>query len=105
MKRPEALDEGVVERWLDVHPWWRRENGHLVREVTTRDYPSSAAIVIAQVELSERLDHHPILTLGYCELRVELWTHDRAALTQLDLDWAEGFDQLVRDGFADATGI
>jgi 4a-hydroxytetrahydrobiopterin dehydratase len=56
--------------------------------------------VQAQVALAERLDHHPDLTLGYRQLRVEVWTHDRAGVTQLDLDYAEGFDAIIADEFA-----
>jgi 4a-hydroxytetrahydrobiopterin dehydratase len=101
VKRPERLGDDVVDGWLARHGSWRREQGHLVRELRTKDYRSSIAIVDAQVELCDRLDHHPILTLGYCELRFELWTHDRGGLTQLDLDYAGGLDELVRAGFSD----
>jgi 4a-hydroxytetrahydrobiopterin dehydratase len=99
VKRPARLDDTVVDEWLKKHPLWRREGGHLLREVTTRDYPSAVALLSAQVPLAERIDHHPVATLGYCELRLDLWTHDRAGLTQLDLDYAQGFDE-VADAFS-----
>lgn len=96
MKRPARLDQTIVDEWLSRHVAWTLVEGHLVREVRTKDYSSAAALVHDQVSLAERLDHHPILTLGYCEVRVELWTHDRDGITQLDLDYAEGFEELVR---------
>lgn len=100
MSRPARLEDDVVDEWREQHPWWRREGGHLVRELRTKDYPSSVEIVRAQVGLAQRLDHHPIVTLGYCALRFELWTHDRDGLTQLDLDYAAGLDSLIDAGFS-----
>jgi 4a-hydroxytetrahydrobiopterin dehydratase len=93
--RPARLEPGVVGEWLKVHALWRVEGDHLVREFATVDYPSSVRILDDQVELAEHLDHHPIVTLGYCHLRFELWTHDRGGLTRLDLDYAEGLDTIV----------
>ena len=99
MSRPARLDEGAVAAWLRAHRRWCLEGGHLVAEVRTRDYPSSVKILDAQVELAERLDHHPNVSLGRCHLRFELWTHDRGGLTSLDLDYAEGLDAVL-EGFA-----
>lgn len=96
MSRPEPLDDSVVDEWLQAHPHWRRENAHLVRDVHTADYASAVEIVRAQVALCERLDHHPLCTVGYRELRVEVWTHDRNALTSLDLAYAQGLDEVVK---------
>jgi 4a-hydroxytetrahydrobiopterin dehydratase len=99
--RPERLDESVIETWLEGHGAWRREEGHLVRDLHTKDYPGAVEIAWSQVALAQRLDHHPILTVGYRELRVELWTHDRDGLTELDLEYASGFDELVTKQFID----
>ena len=96
MKRPARLDQAILDEWLSRHVAWTLVEGHLVRELHTSDYASAAALVQDQVPLAQRLDHHPILTLGYCDVRVELWTHDRDGITQLDLDYAEGFDRLAR---------
>jgi 4a-hydroxytetrahydrobiopterin dehydratase len=94
------LDDGVVREWLARHATWRLDQGHLVREVDTIDYPSAVAIVGALVSTAEGLDHHPIITIGYRHLRFELWTHDRGGLTQLDLDYANALDLLLRERFA-----
>ncbi len=100
MTRPERLADGVVEAWITAHPAWRVEESHLVREITTTDYPSGARLIQSQVALAEGLDHHPNVTLGYRRVRFELWTHDRDGLTQLDLDYAEGLDAIVTVEYA-----
>jgi len=95
VSRPVRLEDMVVEVWLEKHRSWRRDGDHLVRELRTRDYPSAVALLGAQVPLAERLDHHPVATVGYRELRLELWTHDRNGITQLDLDYGDGFEKLL----------
>jgi 4a-hydroxytetrahydrobiopterin dehydratase len=99
VSRPALLDQAVVDEWLAKHPSWRIDEGHLVREIVTRDYPSSVRLLGAQIDLAETLDHHPIVTLGYRTLRFELWTHDRDGLTQLDLDYAGGLDEIIATSF------
>ena len=100
MTRPSRLDDAVVEEWLATHSTWRRHEDHLIRELRTRDYASGVAIVQAQVEIADRLDHHPKAIVGYREVRLELCTHDRGSLTQLDLEYAEAFDAMLTSDFA-----
>ncbi|NNN01357.1 MAG: hypothetical protein HKL86_05965 [Acidimicrobiaceae bacterium] len=103
MSRPALLEPEVVSEWLVRRANWRIVDGHLVREILTLDYPSGVRILSAQVDLAQRLDHHPIVRLGYCTVRFELWTHDRAGLTSLDLQYAEGLDAIVERDFADVV--
>jgi 4a-hydroxytetrahydrobiopterin dehydratase len=57
-------------------------------------------LVESLVVTAEKLDHHPIITIGYRHLRFELWTHDRGGLTHLDLDYANILDSLMSGEFA-----
>ena len=105
MSRPERLDDDIVASWLTGHPAWILENDHLVRELRTVDYPSGVAIVAAQVDLAQRLDHHPIATVGYREVRLVLFTHDRGGITRLDLEYADAFDQLLEARFSSVLSV
>jgi 4a-hydroxytetrahydrobiopterin dehydratase len=98
--RPELLEGAALEQWLGAHRAWALRDGHLVRELRTTDYPSSIELLAALVEPAERLDHHPVVSVGYCQLRFELWTHDRGGVTRLDLDYAEALDEIVATRFA-----
>ena len=100
MSRPDLLDRDVVDDWLATHPSWVLEENRLVRDLRTTDYPSAVAIVSAQVDLAQRLDHHPVATVGFRHLRVAVWTHDRGGITSLDLAYASAFDQLLDERFA-----
>ncbi|MEO9181009.1 MAG: 4a-hydroxytetrahydrobiopterin dehydratase [Acidimicrobiales bacterium] len=103
MNRPALLEVEALTAWLGEHSLWQLESGHLVRELDTTDYASSVAIVGAQANLAEELDHHPIVTLGYRHLRFELWTHDRDGLSELDLRYAQGLDDLLHSQFDDVV--
>jgi 4a-hydroxytetrahydrobiopterin dehydratase len=101
LTRPARLDDAHVRTWLTGYPQWRVDDSHLVREVATTDYPSSVRLLQTQVALAEGLDHHPNVTLGYRRVRFEVWTHDVDALTQLDLDYAEGLEAIIADEFSE----
>ena len=101
MSQRDRLDDNQVDEWLGTRPLWRRREGHLVRDVRTRDYPGAARIVAAQVAIAEGLNHHPLITLGYNTVTVELWTHDRDGVTGLDLNYAQALDELLEGDLAD----
>lgn len=103
MNRPELLESATLNAWLVVHSTWRVIDGHLVREIRTTNYPSAVAILAAQVDLAQRLDHHPVVTVSYNQLRFELWTHVSGGLTQLDLDYALALDELVSTQFSNVV--
>ena len=95
MTRPLVLDDGVVQDWLAAHPPWRRDEGRLVRDVHTRCYAHCVDLVVAQARVADALEHHPSITIGYCTIRVETWTHQPLGLTSLDLAYAAAFEDLV----------
>jgi 4a-hydroxytetrahydrobiopterin dehydratase len=94
VKRPPRLDDALVALWLKSHTNWTVSDGHLVFEHPVR-YEVGCALATASVPVAEELDHHPFLTVGYNHLRIELWTHDKNGLTQLDLTFAEFVDSFL----------
>lgn len=96
MTRPRRLDDGVVESWAAAHPRWRREGEHLVLEAQL-PYDVGCALATASVPLATDIDHHPVITIGYNSLRIELWTHDRGGVTQLDITFAEFVDKFLHE--------
>ncbi len=95
MRRPSLLEASAVAAWCRDHPEWHLEHDHLVRVVRAPSHRAAADLVVAQVAVAERLDHHAVVTLVDREVRVELWTHDRGGITELDVAFAADFDQLV----------
>jgi 4a-hydroxytetrahydrobiopterin dehydratase len=103
LSTPDLLDDATVDSWLTSHSTWSVVDGRLVREIRTTNYPSAVEILGAQVELAQRLDHHPVVTVSYNNVRFELWTHVSGGLTQLDLDYARALDEIVSTQFSDVV--
>jgi 4a-hydroxytetrahydrobiopterin dehydratase len=101
----ELLSDDVVQSWLAGHRAWQLRDGHLVRHLRTRDYPSAVELLRAQVSIAEGLNHHPVVTVGYCDLVFDVWTHDRSGVTQLDFDYAESLDELVSSEFIEVVVV
>lgn len=71
--------------------------GKFTRTLKTLDYSSCVEILSAQVELAERLDHHPNVEVSYRKITFQIWTHDCDGITQLDIDYIEGLDKLLEN--------
>ena len=94
MKRPARCEDDAVRTWLTANPLWRVVGTKLELEISA-PYRVSCALAAATVPLADSLDHHPILTIGFNSLRIELWTHDRAGITELDLKLGEFVSQFL----------
>ena len=94
MTRPPLLRDAEVARWIEDHPNWRTEDGHLTRFVKV-DFATSVRVLVSIEPEIERLDHHPRVVVGYEGMAIEVWTHDRGGVTDLDLTLAARFDDVV----------
>jgi 4a-hydroxytetrahydrobiopterin dehydratase len=98
VSRPDRLDDAAVEQWVSSHPGWRAEDNHLIGTFAIH-YDQSVQVLVATNADVDRMDHHPRVTVEYGQLTVELWTHDRGGVTELDLSLA----QIFSDAVANAT--
>lgn len=97
MTRPALLDTDTVDAWREAHRAWFARDGHLAREVTLKSLVVRDDLLEAVGRMSERLEHHAVVSIEGDVVTFELWTHDRGGLTHLDLDFAEGLDRLVTE--------
>ncbi len=54
-----------------------------------RSYKSAVEFVNALAGIAEEMDHHPDLTLRYDSVTVEITTHSKRTITDLDLSFVE----------------
>jgi 4a-hydroxytetrahydrobiopterin dehydratase len=92
--RPQLASLEELENWLLVHPEWQLLNGHLLLE-RSLPYRVSGALAAASVALADEIDHHPIMTIGFNALRIEMWTHDKGGITALDFQLATFIDEFL----------
>jgi 4a-hydroxytetrahydrobiopterin dehydratase len=92
--RPKLASPEELDHWLLAHPAWTVVDGHLLLE-TSVSYRIAGALAAASVAVADEIDHHPIMTIGFNALRIELWTHDKGGITELDFRLATFMDEFL----------
>jgi len=92
--RPQLASAEELDHWLLTHPKWKLVAGHLLLECSV-PYRVSGALAAASVALADEIDHHPIMTIGFNSLRIEMWTHDKGGITELDFQLATFMDEFL----------
>ncbi|MCC7484510.1 MAG: 4a-hydroxytetrahydrobiopterin dehydratase [Burkholderiales bacterium] len=88
------LKGGEIERLLKQIPGWQYAGGRIVKTYSFADHYQAVAFVNAAAWLSHRENHHPDITLGYNECRVEYVTHAIGGLSENDFICAAKLDAL-----------
>jgi len=83
-----------IDALLKQIPGWVQVDGAIARTYAFKDYYQAVAFVNATAWISHREDHHPDITLGYNQCRVEYTTHAIGGLSQNDFICAAKIDAL-----------
>ena len=86
--------EREVAETLKQLKGWIIEQGRLVKVYPFPNYFQTMAFVNALAWISHREDHHPMLSVGYNQCRVEYWTHAIGGLSENDFVCAAKCDAL-----------
>lgn len=81
-------------RLLKQVPDWTLGEGHISKIYTFKNYYQTMAFVNATAWISHREDHHPDITVGYNQCRVEYRTHAINGLSENDFICAAKLDAL-----------
>ncbi len=73
---------------------WKEEQGRLRKELNFKNFEMAIAYINAIAQIAEQYNHHPKIINTYNQVILELWTHDKNAITDLDWKLAEAFDEL-----------
>jgi 4a-hydroxytetrahydrobiopterin dehydratase len=76
---------------------WEVKGTWLLKKMEFEDFAGALAFVNAVGELAEEADHHPDITFGWGYAEIALTTHDREAVTDVDIDLAKQIDQLTAE--------
>ena len=90
-----ALNEEEIQEGLARLQGWQRCEERIVKHFFTDSYLAGIALAGAIGVLSEGLNHHPELSIGWCRVKVSYCTHDAGdRLSHKDFDAAERVDAL-----------
>ena len=89
------LTTGEVATLLKRLKGWAVNKGVLTKTYELRNYHETMAFVNATAWISHREDHHPDLTVGYKQCRVDYITHAIGGLSENDFICAAKIDALL----------
>ena len=94
------LDDAQLAKALEHLPLWAVQEGKLHRAYAFTDFLGAFQWMTRVAEEAERLCHHPDWSNVYNRVLVDLWTHDRDGITELDVALAgfmeSTFEALIR---------
>lgn len=73
---------------------WKEENNQLTKQFDFPDFQAALVFVNRIGKLTEEVNHHPDIQLGYGSVTVRLTTHDKGGVTDKDRTMAEAIDRL-----------
>jgi 4a-hydroxytetrahydrobiopterin dehydratase len=88
------LTRGEIDNLLRQLSGWEYVNGVIAKTYAFKNYYQTMAFVNATAWVSHREDHHPDLTVGYANCRVEYRTHAINGLSENDFICAAKLDRL-----------
>ena len=88
------LKDQEVRNLLKQLDGWEQAGGRIAKTYLFKNYYQTMAFVNAAAWISHREDHHPDLTVGYNQCRVEYVTHAIGGLSQNDFICAAKLDRL-----------
>jgi 4a-hydroxytetrahydrobiopterin dehydratase len=74
---------------------WTIVDGKLTRHLRFPDFATALACVDRLGALSDEVDHHPDLHLGWGRVDIAIWSHAAGGLTETDFAWAARAERLV----------
>jgi 4a-hydroxytetrahydrobiopterin dehydratase len=73
---------------------WNTVDRKLHKEFSFPDFATALAFVNEVGAIAERMNHHPDIHLFWGKVVIELFTHDKNAITQQDRDLATQIDKI-----------
>lgn len=82
-----ALDENEIKEFLVKTPGWQLDAGKpskIIRNFKFADFAKALDFVNQVGKISEEENHHPAICFGWGKVRIEIYTHAVAGLTEND---------------------
>ena len=75
---------------------WEILNNRLTKSFTFKNQKQLAEFFLKVASHADKLGHHPDVTVFQCsKMKIELFTHDKQKITELDYTLAEYIDSLI----------
>jgi 4a-hydroxytetrahydrobiopterin dehydratase len=95
MKNIKKLSIDEIKKCLSSVKDWTFENGVIQKSFVFKNYDETTAFVNDVIEIAQTHDHHPQISFGYKDCRVEYATHSIGGISDKDFTCAHKINQLV----------
>jgi 4a-hydroxytetrahydrobiopterin dehydratase len=88
------LDDSEVESAVGNLDGWAIQDGKLAKLFVFETYKDGVVFASAVGFVSDKLNHHPDIAIGYGKVKVAVNTHDVGGLSPYDFELARRIDSL-----------
>ena len=86
--------EGLEKEIKDLVGWEKVEN-KLSKNFKFKDFIESFSFITRIAMVSEKMNHHPDITISYNSVHIDLTTHDINSISKNDIILARKIEELV----------
>lgn len=86
--------EGFEKEIKDLDGWEKVEN-KLSKNFKFKDFIESFSFITKIAMISEKMDHHPDITISYNNVHIDLTTHDINSISKNDIILARKIEELI----------
>lgn len=91
----EKLSEAEVQVKLTENPNWKLIDGKWIeRKYRFQEYLNGIEFVQSVAQFSERMNHHPFISIDYKLISIKITSWHAKGLTDLDFTLAQKYDDL-----------
>lgn len=91
----EKLSSKVIQDKLTENPNWKLiDEKWILRKYRFQDYLNGIEFVQNVAQLSEKMKHHPFISIDYKLISIKITSWRARGLTDLDFTLAEKYDEL-----------
>jgi len=94
MNRELITDEALAAAMKTLDGDWRAEENKLRRHAKFDNFAAALDFVNRVGAVAEAADHHPDICFGWGYANLELTTHDRNGITDVDIALAQRIDSI-----------
>lgn len=87
--------EEITDKLANDLIGWEYDGKWIRKVYKTSSWKGTLMVINTVGHLSEAAWHHPDLVVSYAFVEVKLMTHDKKGITNLDIDLAKKFDEVI----------
>ncbi|OAJ35652.1 4a-hydroxytetrahydrobiopterin dehydratase [Piscirickettsia salmonis] len=89
------LNQEQTQTALAKLPNWQQENDKITRTIRFPFYLDGIRFVTQLAEHAEQVQHHPDFAIHWCNIKIDLSTHDAGGISQKDIDMAKYIESIL----------